>query len=246
MNVNGKTQRSWIAGLIGVLLLAGCAGTTVSEGAKPDIPDPLEPLNRSIFAVNLAFDAVVLRPVAETYREIVPEPGQRGVRNFLDNLQTPVTLANDLFQGQLDRAGTTVARFLINSTVGIGGLLDVARSMGYERNEEDFGQTLGYYGIEPGFYLMLPILGPSSARDAIGLGFDYFLDPLNYYARNTDRHWITYLRLGPDGVDARARSLDTLDDIERTSTDFYASIRSIYRQRREALVRNGTPPKLPE
>ncbi|MBM3503423.1 MAG: VacJ family lipoprotein [Alphaproteobacteria bacterium] len=235
--------RSLTAGLAGLLVVAGCASPT---STKNEIPDPLEGLNRYVFNLNVLFDDVLLRPTAQAYREVVPEFGQRGIRNFLDNLESPVTLANDVFQGELTRAGNTTARFLINTTVGIGGVFDVATDVGFERHEEDFGQTLGRYGVDHGFYLVLPLFGPSSGRDAVGRVGDYFLDPLNYYARNTDRRWISLVRTGVNAVDLRARNLDTLDDIERTSTDLYATIRSIYRQRRASEVANGAAPKLPD
>jgi phospholipid-binding lipoprotein MlaA len=238
-----RVLRSGTAGLLGLIILGACTGSGARRG---EIHDPLEGMNRYFFNVNMLLDDVALRPAAQAYREVVPEFGQRGIRNFLDNLESPVILANDLLQGEVSRAGTTTVRFLVNTTAGIGGLFDVASLWGYERHEEDFGQTLGRYGADHGFYLVLPIFGPSSGRDLVGRVGDYFLDPLNYYARNTDRRWIPIVRAGVNAVDFRARNLDTLDDIERTSTDFYATIRSIYRQRREAEVANGGPSKFPD
>jgi phospholipid-binding lipoprotein MlaA len=226
-----------------LLTLAACA----SPGAEPtQIADPLEPVNRYIFAANLALDTTVIEPVATIYRDIVPDPARDSVRNFLRNLESPVLLANDVLQRDLDAAGVTTKRFFINTTVGILGLFDRAADMGLARRDEDFGQTMGTYGVGPGVYLVLPILGPSSLRDAAGNFVDYYFDPLNYYADNTDRGHLTFLRAGIRGVDARARTIETLDEIERTSIDFYATIRSLYHQRRQSDIRNGSAPSLPK
>lgn len=229
-------------------LLSGCAATPGQGAAasEDEIQDPLEGVNRFIFSVNLAGDTLVLRPAAELYRFAVPKVGRDMVRNFLDNLESPVILANDLLQGELERAATTSGRFVINTTIGFGGVADVATDMGMPRHEEDFGQTLGSYGVGPGPYLMLPIFGPSTARDAVGRVADHFLDPINYYARNTDRDYLTLVRSGMSAVDSRERAIETLDDIERNSLDFYAAIRSLYLQRRAAEIRNGEAPAFPE
>jgi phospholipid-binding lipoprotein MlaA len=223
--------------------LAACA----SPGGEPtQIADPLEPVNRYIFAANLALDTTVIEPVATIYRDIVPDPARDSVRNFLRNLESPVLLANDVLQRDVNAAGVTTKRFFINTTVGILGLFDRAADMGLARRDEDFGQTMGTYGVGPGVYLVLPILGPSSLRDAAGNFVDYYFDPLNYYTDNTDRGNITFLRAGIRGVDARARVIETLDEIERTSIDFYATIRSLYHQRRQSEIRNGSAPSLPK
>lgn len=230
-------------------LLGGCAATpaatTASADAEP-ISDPFEGVNRFIFSVNRAGDTLVLRPAAELYRFAVPRVGRDMVRNFLDNLETPVILANDLLQGEFERAVTTSSRFVINTTIGFAGVADVATNMGMQRHEEDFGQTLGTYGFGPGPYLMLPVLGPSTARDAVGRVADYFMDPINYYAHNTDRDYLTLVRSGMSAVDSRERNIETLDDIERNSLDFYAAVRSLYLQRRAADIRNGEAPAFPE
>ena len=223
--------------------LAACA----SPGGEPEqIADPLERVNRYIFAANLALDATVIEPVATIYRDIVPDPARDSMRNFLRNLESPVLLANDVLQRDINAAGVTTKRFFINTTVGIFGLFDRAADMGLVRRDEDFGQTMATYGVGPGVYLVLPILGPSSLRDAAGNLVDYYFDPLNYYANNTDRGNITLLRAGIRGVDTRARVIETLDEIERTSIDFYATIRSLYHQRRQSDIRNGSAPSLPK
>ena len=236
---------SVVAGLLG-----GCATTSTSASNATvnaeEISDPLERMNRFIFSVNLAGDKLVLRPAAELYRFAVPKVGRDMVRNFLDNLESPVILANDLFQGEFERAVTTSSRFVINTTIGFAGIADPATNMGLERHEEDFGQTLGSYGVGSGPYLMLPIFGPSTVRAAGGKVVDHFLDPLNYYARNTDRDYLTLMRSGMSAVDSRERAIETLDDIERSSIDFYATIRSLYLQRRAADIRNGEAPAFPD
>ena len=227
-----------------LVVLAACASPAqgpdaVAESAK--INDPLEPLNRAIFGFNLALDKALLRPVAIAYRDVIPKPGRDGVRNFLDNLETPVVLANDVLQGSAERAGTTAGRFAINSTIGIAGLLDVAAGMGFKRHDEDFGQTLGVWGFPEGPYLVLPILGPSPPRDSVGLVVDYFIDPLTYVFDNNDVEWLSFVRFGVRAVDSRSRSVEALDEIERTSIDFYATVRSFYRQQRADEIRNGEP-----
>lgn len=206
-------------------------------GPEPGDNDPLEVPNRMFFAFNEAVDFMVIRPIAVTYRYIVPTGVRNSVRNFLRNLRTPVTLANDLLQGDLERAEATFARFLINSTVGLLGLFDIAAESGIPYHDEDFGQTLGSYGAGEGFYLVLPILGPSNLRDAGGRIVDLFLDPLTYLAP-------TEVGLGRavlTGVDFRSRNIEELDSLKADSLDFYARIRSLYRQNRESEINNGAP-----
>jgi phospholipid-binding lipoprotein MlaA len=243
LNPLSKISRRNAVTAAALCALAACA----SPGGQPtQIADPLEPVNRYIFAANLALDTTVIEPVATIYRDIVPDPARDSVRNFLRNLESPVLLANDVLQRDVNAAGVTTKRFFINTTVGILGLFDRAADMGLARRDEDFGQTMGTYGVGPGVYLVLPILGPSSLRDAAGNFVDYYFDPLNYYTDNTDRGNITFLRAGIRGVDARARVIETLDEIERTSIDFYATIRSLYHQRRQSEIRNGSAPSLPK
>lgn len=243
LNPLSKFSRRSVLAAVALSGLAACA----SPGGEPSqIADPLEPVNRVIFAANLAVDTTVIEPVATLYRDVVPDPARDGVRNFLRNLESPVVLANDLLQRDIDAAGVTTKRFFINTTVGILGLFDRAAEMGLQRRDEDFGQTMGTYGIGPGFYVVLPILGPSSLRDTGGRFVDYYFDPLNYYADNTDRRNITLARTGLRALDARARTIETLDEIERTSIDFYATIRSLYHQRRQSDIRNGSAPSLPK
>lgn len=233
------------------VLAAGCIALGLSACAtEPTDPnelaafreanDPLEPMNRYFFDLNNALDELVLKPFAGWYYIGLPNFAQDGIRNAVNNLKTPVVLANDLFQGDLDRAGTTMGRFLINSTLGIAGLIDVASMFGLEYHTEDFGQTLAVWGADEGPYLVLPFVGPSNPRDASGRVVDYFLDPLTYLAWSHD--WIdtaNYVRAGLDIVDTRARNLRTLDEIKAGAIDYYATIRSLYRQQRNDAIRNG-------
>ena len=243
MNLLSKSSRSRAFAVAALFAIAACA----SPGGEPtQISDPLEVVNRAIFATNLALDTTVIEPAATIYRDIVPDPARDSMRNLMRNLESPVLLANDVLQRDIGAAGVTTKRFFINTTLGILGLFDRAADMGLVRRDEDFGQTMATYGVGPGFYLVLPIIGPSSLRDAAGGFVDYYFDPLNYYATNTDRRNITFLRTGIRGLDARARGIETLDDIERTSIDFYATIRSLYHQRRQSEIRNGAAPALPK
>ena len=203
--------------------------------------DPIESFNRTIFAFNRGFDRILLKPIAVAYRDVVPAPGRRGVHNFLTNLRSPVVLANDLLQFEAERASVTIGRFVVNTTIGIVGIFDVATELGLVYHGEDFGQTLAVWGIPSGPYLMLPFFGPSNPRDAVGLVFDFLIDPFNIWLRNTDEEYLVYARGGFEAVDSRARVIDPLDELERTSLDFYAALRSLYRQRRVDEVNNGKP-----
>lgn len=207
-------------------------------GEEPGDNDPLEVPNRMFFAFNEALDFMIIRPVAVTYRYIVPVGVRNTLRNFLQNLRTPVTLANDLLQGDLERAEITFTRFFINSTIGMLGLFDIAADSGFPHHAEDFGQTMGTYGAGEGFYLVLPILGPSSLRDGSGRIVDIFLDPLTYIAPQE----FNLGRAAATGVDFRSRTIDELDSLKADSLDFYARIRSLYRQSRENEIRNGAAP----
>lgn len=203
--------------------------------------DPLEPMNRYFFELNGFADEVLLKPLAGWYYIALPNFAQDGIRNAVNNVRTPVILANDLFQGEFERAGTTFGRFLVNSTLGLGGLFDVAEKMGLERHDEDFGQTMAVAGVDEGPYLVLPLIGPSNPRDAFGKIVDAFLDPMTYLTFFTNVGWINTTRNGLDIVDFRARNLQTLDQIKKGSLDYYATVRSLYRQRRADEISNGNP-----
>lgn len=232
--------------LAGIALIAffATACTTLPEDPEAlaeyeGINDPLEPTNRKIFAFNRGLDKILFKPLAKAYLYL-PDPARDGIHNMISNVTTPVYLANDLLQGELSRAATTLGRFLINTTIGLGGMFDVATYMGMQSHSEDFGQTLAVWGSPTGPYIVIPILGPSSPRAIVGTVVDSFLDPLSYVFVNQDaqlEYWL--IRGGIEGIDKRAHVLDVLDDIEESSLDFYTTVRSLYRQRRAAEVRNG-------
>lgn len=228
------------------LPLANCATTPEGDAEAmaryEEANDPLEPWNRGVLEFNRGFDDFVLRPIAIVYRHILPDVVRERIHLFLMNLRTPVILANDLMQGEPERAGETLERFVINSTVGVGGLFDVAAEWGLEPHNEDFGQTLAVWGAGEGPYLMLPFFGPSNPRDATGIAVDLFLDPLNYLL--DDKYLLA--RFGTRVVDEREPHIEDLDNLEATTIDFYAALRSLYRQYRDNAVRNGAlPPPLP-
>ena len=231
-----------IAVALGVAIgLSGCATPPKDDpeamAAFEATADPYEPLNRGIFEFNLALDKAILRPIAFVYKEAVPGTIRNMVRNFMDNLGSPVILANDLLQGEFDRAGNTLMRFVMNSSFGIFGIADFAGAVGIESHDEDFGQTLAVWGVDNGPYLMLPLLGPSNPRDAMGRLVDFLFDPFTYSGETE----FGIGRFMMDKVDTRAQLYDTIDDLERTSLDFYAAVRSLYRQRRKDEIHNGVP-----
>lgn len=204
--------------------------------------DPLEEINRAVYDFNRVLDGLLLKPAAMIYRGVLPEEVRDGIRNALDNLQGPVILANDLMQGEFGRAQVTAERFAINTTVGVLGIFDAASRYGRPRHQEDFGQTLGTWGVGDAPYLLLPVLGPSNPRDLTGLLVDSFvIDPWTHIARANDAEWFTYTRFGLNLVDTRSRNIEALDDIERNQIDPYSFIRTTWRQRRANDVRNGRP-----
>lgn len=213
------------------LALAGCA--TVPSG-KADPRDPWEGFNRASYEFNDALDRAVAKPVAKGYKKVAPRFVRTGVSNFFSNLDTVPTILNDVLQGKIKQAGHDSGRFLLNSTVGLGGLFDPASAAGMERNDEDFGQTLGKWGVKSGPYLMLPILGPSTVRDTMAKPVDSYSSPLNYLEDDSTR----YILRGVEFLDLRADLLTLDDQIER-SYDKYAFIRNAWLQRREFLVSDG-------
>ena len=231
------------------LLLGACATPPTDPAARAEFEktnDPFEPLNRNILDFNLFIDRIALKPVAQAYVEVVPEVGRDAIRHFLDNLNSPIIFANDLLQGQFKRAHDTFGRFLMNSTFGLGGTLDLATKAGLEKQTGDFGQTLYSWGVPDGPYLVLPIFGPSNPRDAIGMGVDGYADPWNHLASNYHYWYMGLIRGAVDGIDQRARNLDTLDQLQRNAIDFYAELRSLFRQRRASELRHGEPAPLPD
>jgi phospholipid-binding lipoprotein MlaA len=215
--------------------LVGCSTTTAENG----VSDPFEGTNRAVFAFNDAVDDTLIHPIAKSYRAAVPTPARTGVRNFLRNLKSPVILANQLLQGDIKGAGDVVLRAVVNSTVGVGGLFDVAETGGLKYEQEDFGQTLAVWGVGHGPYLVVPVLGPSSVRDYAGYFVDGYADPLRWYLHNTDEEGWYYAKMGADYLDLRESLVDVLADLEASSIDYYAAVRSTYYQRRDALARDN-------
>jgi len=212
-----------------MLLIAACAPTTADQQV-----DSLEPFNRAMFGFNEAVDGVVLRPVTSLYRGVVPEYGRDRVHNVLNNLHQPVVFVNSVLQGDVENAFSSLWSFLLNSTFGVAGIFDFAgTNSGLKVNDEDFGQTLGVWGFGSGPYLVLPILGPSSIRDGVGRGVDYFDDPFNYAHRD-----FVLGRMGASALDTRNKNFELLDEIHQNSLDPYSTIRSAYLQKREAAVKN--------
>lgn len=219
--------------LLAALTIAGCAHSPPS-----DPRDPLEPVNRGIYEFNDTVDRYAIRPAAQAYVDITPNPVERGIGNFLGNLVYPVTIANDFLQLKLHHGAADTARFVINSTVGILGIFDVADGLGLPERDEDFGQTLGYWGLGQGVYLMLPFLGPSTGRDIVGDGVDYFLDPTSYIDDTATEYTLRALYL----LNLRA-SLLGFDRTVRNAFDPYVFVRTAYLENRRAEVHDGNPPR---
>jgi len=200
--------------------------------------DPWEPTNRAVFDFDVKLDHLVATPIAKFYRSAVPEPAREGVHNALDNLHAPVVLINDVLQGDTNRAGETLGRFIINSTAGLAGLIDVGAKIGIPGHENDFGVTLGMAGAQQGSYLVLPLVGPKPPRDLVGMGVDIAFDPVTYMTWNNSTLYMI-VRTGLTALDERTANIESVETIERSSIDFYASTRSLYRQYRNGEIHNG-------
>jgi len=208
--------------------------------------DPLESMNRAIFSFNEGVQEGLLRPIVNTYNSTVPATGRQALKNMFDNLSSPITFVNDVLQFEFERALVTFMRTFLNTTVGMAGMVDMASEMGFQKHSEDFGQTLGVWGVGEGFYVVLPILGPSNPRDAIGrLLIDSYFDPLGYYLDNVDADEVDLALDVVDGLLEYADVVEELDQIKKTSVDYYAAIRSLYRQKRNAEISNGQNLDLP-
>ncbi|MEX0645318.1 MAG: VacJ family lipoprotein [Parvularculaceae bacterium] len=200
--------------------------------------DPWEGFNRQSFKVYLFFDDYFLVPAAKGYRAVTTKKSRKGIRNFLSNIQSANILFNDLLQGEFKRAGQTTGRFLINSTIGFGGFADPASKIGIPHHSEDFGQTLAVWGAPSGPFMFMPIFGPSTIRDGVGLGVDFAADPL-VWLRSDAAAIARYSRFGMTAISRREPLIEPLEDIERTSLDYYASLRSFYMQARKREIANG-------
>lgn len=221
--------------LVGTVTLGACS-TTSTDMENGEIYDPLEPVNRVVFGFNQGLDYILLDPLTETYRFIVPDVFRLAISNFLGNLKSPVYLANELLQGDMDGAGLVTKRFVFNTFTGFGGLIDTASWEGMDYTPEDFGQTMGVWGIGSGAYIVLPIIGPSSARDVVGLVGDMAMDPVNWYVWNHDKDDLGYVLAGATLLSTKDRVLDLQRDLKRNSLDYYAATRSVWMQRRQALI----------
>ena len=220
------------------LCVAGCASADNQEAAAAN--DPLEPMNRFFFDFNQRLDRNAALPAATFYTNAVPQGLRAGLHNFLANLGGPVAIANNLLEARVSNAGGQAARFVVNSTVGVAGIFDVATDWGLPDRSRDFGETLGVYGIEQGPYLVLPLRGPTAVRDFAGNYIDGFLTPLYYiHMQFSGKQYIGLVRSTIGSVDNRANNLVTYRDIERNSVDFYATMRAYYRQRRERQVEDN-------
>ncbi|MFH1158697.1 MAG: VacJ family lipoprotein [Pseudomonadota bacterium] len=226
-----------------ILGTAACAKTQNTDVTRKtqEIADPIEPVNRFVFGFNDVLDKLLIDPFARGHNAVLPSFIRDSIQSFMHNLKSPLILANNLLQGDIGNAGNAAARFIINSSVGIAGLVDVAKAQGLPYEDEDFGQTLAAWGVGDGFYLVLPLLGPSSLRDAAGIAVDAAADPVRIVAFNTDHEWVYYARNALEGLDNRSRMIKAFDDLRRNSLDYYAVVRSAYSQKRAALVRDEKP-----
>ena len=219
------------------MVLAGCATAPASPEALA-ANDPYEQTNRDMLKFNGKNDKYFVIPTVGVYFVLVPEEGRRGVHNFLGNLSLPTIFVNDMLQGELSRAGKSMWRLVINSTMGLGGFFDPASKIGVFGHGEDFGQTLAVWGVDEGPYLVLPFFGPSNPRDATGLVVDAAMDPTNQIPLKQHIWWgggREYFTL----LDLRAQTYQTIQGIQRSSVDYYSSLRSLYRQLRNEQIRNG-------
>ena len=248
--VTNGTTKAWMSSALVVLLVlccCGCATAPRDSATADDVDaqhDPAEPVNRAIFKANMAADHAVMKPVAQAYVDHVPEGIQTGIRNVVQNLKEPAVAVNDALQGNVKQAWQSVERLAVNSTVGVVGAFDVAQKWGLPPHKADFGQTLAVWGVGEGPFVELPLLGPSSARDTVGTVVDMAMNPLTFVGGAP----ATYASIGTGGanvVDTRAQHLHDLDELERNSLDYYATLRSVYRQHREAQINQAKQPAQP-
>lgn len=225
-----RTQ--WKFALIAAITAFSTACTQLSDGSEND---PWEPFNRGMYRLNYVIDGLVLKPITQVYRGVMPERGQTMVHNFVINLEEPITFGNSVLQGDPENSFTSLWRFLLNSTIGVGGLFDVASEVGLKGRVTDFGETLALYGVESGPYLFLPILGPSGARDGIGRVADAFMHPAMY----VDGNGTSIALWSITAVDTRSDKYDLIEDIQKTSLDPYVTFRSYYTQHRANNIKKA-------
>lgn len=223
---------------VALLALSGCSSMPKTKAEMAEargVNDPIESVNRVIFDVNDFLDRLLIRPMAELYRVTVPPPIRDRIASILHNMAEPVVMANNLMQGEVRNAGTTLGRFLVNTTVGGGGMFEVASDWGLPRQSGDFGQTLHVWGLGEGPYLVLPIFGPSNLRDAVGLAVDSFMSPWKYAVSFGDTQIedaFTISDMTASGLSRREANIEGYDALREGSLDFYAQMRSVYRQYR--------------
>ena len=239
----GKVGAAALA-LVSALLLSGCVSSSPEALAAND---PFEPMNRAVFRFNERVDQYLILPVAGIYIYWSPPPVRRGLHNVLNNLEMPKTFANDLLQGEFKDAGTALGRFALNSTIGVGGLVDVATPAGLPYRPADFGQTLGRYGIAEGPFIVLPVLGPDSPRDLIGDAADIAMNPFFYLPASAPlaQRAATSVAIHVGApYEVHARNIVLRQSLENGSIDPYVTMRSIYRQQRDVVITNGVPPNM--
>ncbi len=220
--------------------LSACATSKGMDTAAADpdaaIHDPFEGYNRAVFAFNDAVDQTLLLPVTRAYRAVLPKGARTGVHNVLNNLKSPITIGNQMLQGDLNGTGNATVRMVVNSILGLGGIFDVAAMGGIEDEPEDFGQTLAVWGVADGPYMVAPLLPPATLRDYTGHMVDMAADPVRLWLKNTDREGLYFTRFGVSIIDQRDQLMDALADLRRNSIDYYATVRSATYQRRAALI----------
>ena len=219
--------------LVSVLALQGCA-TVKTEDAR----DPWEPMNRRVYQFNDVVDTVAIKPAAQLYEKVLPSFARKGMGNFLDNLRDVWSMANSALQLKGQATAETFMRINVNTFLGLGGLLDVATEMGLEKRKEDFGQTLGYWGVKPGPYVVLPLLGPSTLRDTLALPLDMRGDASQQFSDDATRNALTVTRV----LDIRSGLLQTVDVVKAASLDPYSFVRDGYLQKRRNDIYDGNPP----
>lgn len=232
-----KVRALCFIGLLSIAVVFSVHGAGYAEDLDDAgaVSDPFEKANRYVYGFNMLVDGAVIKPAAKGYRYAVPKLAREGVHNVLTNLSEPVTFINSIFQADKQNSFASFWRFVVNSTFGMGGLFDVAKDAGLYNRKEDFGQTAGIYGSDQGPYLMLPILGPSNGRDLFGRVVDVFIDPFNYILSDE----AILVESGINGLDKREATLDLTKYIDETSLDPYATIRSLYTQKRMDEINNG-------
>jgi phospholipid-binding lipoprotein MlaA len=231
----GRPARARAALAVAVAMLAGCA-------AAPSRDDPLEPMNRALYQFHDTVDTAVVKPVAQAYIDVVPDPIRTGVSNVFNNVEDLISAVNDLLQGKLDKLDNDLARVLLNTAFGLGGIFDLASMVGLERGNEDFGQTFGAWGLPQGPYLFVPFFGPTTVRDGTGAIVRVMVGPVGYIGEVPLRNSL----YGLGAVDLRAQALSTGAIVDTAALDRYLFIRNAYLQRRRYLLYDGKPPPEPE